>query len=252
MMEPSTTQSGEAVAETVPSASPPQKTTRRRLSKRSWAVVLLLVLLVIVAILLRGIHPFLAVNAPVEADVLVVEGWVADYAFEAASRKFSQGGYQMIYVTGGPMERGAPLSEYKTYAALGAAVLDVLQVPTNQLQAVPAPKVKRERTYISALALRDWFEKNEIQPQQINLMTIGVHARRSRLMFERAFGSSVEVGIICVEDENYDPNRWWAYSQGVRMVLGETVGYVYARLFFRVSAEAVPDTPTAEVDLISP
>ena len=40
------------------------------------------------------------------------------------------------------------------------------------------------------------------------------------------------MGIISVENREYDPKRWWKYSEGVREVIGEGVGYVYARFLF--------------------
>ena len=207
-----------------------------RLTRRGWAV-LLLCLLGCTAVFLRTIHPFLAVHDPVEADVLVVEGWVSDYALKAAAEESRRGDYPVVYVTGGPMERGAPLSEYGTYAALGAAVVVYFGVPTNQVQSVPAPRVRRDRTYASALALRDWFVQQGPPPAALNIVTIGPHARRSRLLYEKAFGKECRIGLINVADEDYDARRWWAYSHGVRSVMSETVSYLYARLFFRMSAD---------------
>jgi hypothetical protein len=193
-----------------------------------------------------GIYPFLAVNAPVSARVLVVEGWAADYAVKAAAREFNAGGYTMAYVTGGPMERGAPFSEYQTYAALGAAVLNYFGTPTHCIQAVAAPKVRRDRTYASALALKDWLAARGELPMALNVLTVGPHARRSRLLYEMAFGEDCQIGVIAVEPEDFDPDRWWAYSAGVRGILGETTAYLYARLLFRVSADRRVENETGE------
>ncbi len=203
-------------------------------------------LLLGVARLLYGIYPFFALSAPVPAEVLVVEGWAADYAIQAAVQEFNARGYAKVYVTGGPMDMGAPLSEYKTYAALGAAVLQYFGAPTNQVQAVPAPKVRRDRTYASALALKDWMEARGESPAALNVLTIGPHARRSRLLYEKAFGKGCRIGVISIEPEDFDPDRWWTYSAGVRSVLGETTSYLYARLLFRVSADRRPENGKGE------
>jgi len=205
-----------------------------------------LVTLFVAALFLRGIHPFLAVNRPAEAEVLVVEGWSADYAIAVAVREFSRGNYSVVYVTGGPLDRGAPLAEYKTYAALGAAVAVHFGAPTNRIQAVPAPRVQRDRTYASALALHDWLEAQDALPAALNLVTIGPHARRSHLLYEKAFGDDCEIGVIAVEDEGYDPLRWWAYSTGVRAIMSETAAYLYARVFFRISADRRAENETGE------
>lgn len=55
--------------------------------------------------------------------------------------------------TGGPIYSQLPCSDYKSYAALAAAVLRDLQVDAGRIVAVPAPDVKKDRTYVSALAL---------------------------------------------------------------------------------------------------
>lgn len=205
-------------------------------TRRGWLV---LGLMVVVGFLVcwRGSYPFLALNAPVKADVLVVEGWSADYGLEAAMTEFKRGGYQKLFVTGVPLERGAPLSEYKTYAELGAASVAHMGMLTNLVQAVPAPKVQRDRTYASAIALRSWFEAHDGVPARINVVTIGAHSRRSRLLYAKAFGNSCEIGMIAVPDEGFPANRWWAYSQGVRTVVDEGVAYLYVRLFFDWAAD---------------
>lgn len=215
------------------------------LTRRGWFMLLLLTL-GLIALCLRGIHPFLAVTKPVEADVLIVEGWDADYALRAAVQEFEVGEYDTVYVTGGPIQRGAPLSEYGTYAALGAAVMVHFGAPAHQVHAVPASKAQRDRTYASALALRDWLEEEGSTPQRMNLVTVGAHARRSRLLFNFAFAESAKIGVIAVDDEEYEPHRWWAYSKGVRTVISETAAYLYARGWFRASADWRPEKKSGE------
>jgi uncharacterized SAM-binding protein YcdF (DUF218 family) len=198
---------------------------------RGWLVVLLaLVMLSMVA--LKGVQPFLAVNAPRPNGVLVIEGWAPDVAMEAAARELRESNQEKIYVTGGPIEQGGPLAEYKTFAELGSAVLIKLGVSSNAVQAVPAPSVPQDRTYTSAVALRQWWEAHGLGPTNVNLITVGAHARRSRLMFEKALGEKVTVGVWALPVNDYDPEHWWRSSQGFRVVMGEALAYGYARVFF--------------------
>ena len=69
-----------------------------------------------------------------------------------------------------------------------------------------------------------------------DIVTQGPHARRSRLLYEKAFGGDVEVGVIATEDPKYDPAHWWRSSEGVREVMSEAIAYGYARLFFHPSS----------------
>jgi hypothetical protein len=84
----------------------------------------------------------------------------------------------------------------------------------------------------------------------INVLTEDAHARRTRLLYHKAFGKSVTVGIIGVANPDYDSTQWWRYSDGVREVIGESIAYIYARFFFYPSAspsdkEAAQAAPTS-------
>ena len=180
---------------------------------------------------IRGAYPFLAVNDPVDNGALVVEGWLPDYAFQEAITEFRRGHHSKIFVTGGPLESGAPLSEYSTFAELGAATLVRLGLDTNAVQAVPAPRVRLDRTYASAVALKNWLDPHGVAETNFNVISLGPHSRRSRLLFEKALGRDYKVGIIAVENQDYDAERWWASSAGVRTMTDEMIAYVYTRLF---------------------
>jgi uncharacterized SAM-binding protein YcdF (DUF218 family) len=203
---------------------------------RAWTIVLILIL-GLGWLGTRTIYPFLAVNDPQPGGLLVVEGWSSDYAFEAALQEFKRNHYDKICVTGGFLETGAVLSEYRTFAELGAAVLMKLGLGTNEVQAVPAPRVRRDRTYASALSLHRWLEQQSQPATHIHLFTEGAHARRSRLLFEKALGPGVKVSVTAVPIRDFDERHWWRSSAGVRGVIGETLAYLYARLLFRDSAE---------------
>ena len=186
----------------------------------------------------RNAAMFLAVNDPVPDGVLVMEGWSPDYAMQTAIAEFKRNPDHKLYVVGGPLQQGMPLSEYKTEAEIGAAILLRMGMSKEAVQAVPAPYVRKDRTYTAAVALQDWFRQHGGAPTAINLISLGAHARRSRLMFEKAFGAGTRVGVINVEDRDFDPRHWWASSQGVRTVLDEMIAYGYARFLFFPSGEA--------------
>ena len=206
------------------------------LSARGW-LLLILFALITGSALAVGLHPFLAVTHRVNADVLVVEGWVGEPAAQAGAEEFKTGSYQQVFTTGGPTLGGAGfVSDYDTYANLGAAMLRKAGVPAERIQKVPAHYNGRDRTYTSAIALRDWFREHNLSVRSINIITEDAHARRTRLLFEKALGKDVSVGIIAIRGEDYDPGHWWRCSAGVRDVIGEGIAYVYARVLFHPSA----------------
>ncbi|MGI2903736.1 YdcF family protein [Tolypothrix sp. VBCCA 56010] len=174
------------------------------------------------------LYPFLAVTSPIKADVLVVEGWVTDYAVEQAFTEFKSGSYREIFTTGGPVERGFYLAEYKTFAGIAAATLKKLGVQPEKVTVVPTPDVIKDRTHASAIALRQWLANSNLPIKSMNLLTSDAHTRRSWLIFQQVLAPKIKVGIIAAKPGNYNPNKWWVSSEGVRTVISEIIAYIYA------------------------
>jgi len=186
---------------------------------------------------IRSIQPFLALSEPTNGGTLVAEGWVPDYVLRAAVDEFQRHNYDGFYITGGPLDQGAPLSNYKTFAELAASVVISLGLESSLVDAVPAPDVQQDRSYASAVALKKWVAKQDRDVGKLTVISLGVHARRTRLLYQIAFGPGTEIGIIAVPSRGYEASRWWASSNGVRAVINETVAYLYARLLFRAPKE---------------
>jgi uncharacterized SAM-binding protein YcdF (DUF218 family) len=193
------------------------------------------VLLAIYAVVLN-VHPFLAVTHRVNAKILVVEGWIDEYALRAGADEFKTGDYEHIITTGGPVTgSGGYTNDYNTLASVGARRLKAAGVVDEFVQMVPSHVTGRERTYSSAVALRDWFHEHHIKVQNMNIVTETTHARRTWLLYQKAFGETATIGIIAVPNPDYDARHWWRYSEGVKGVGSEALAYVYARLFFHPS-----------------
>jgi hypothetical protein len=180
----------------------------------------------------RNIYPFLAVTEPSPGGVLVIEGWASDFAMTQAIEEFRRHPYATFLVTGGPIEKGAVFSEFKTYAEFGEATLERMGVALEQVHAVPAPHVDKDRTYVSALALKEWLQQRQLPTDNVNILSMGCHSRRSRLLFERAFGPDTKIGITALEEPGWLAKPWWQTSYGVRAVLNEVMAYFYARILF--------------------
>jgi uncharacterized SAM-binding protein YcdF (DUF218 family) len=217
------------------------------LSRRGW-LLFTLGALVAAYVVFSEVHPFLAVTHRVNTNVLVVEGWIPPYAIQASVEEFKTGSYQHIFTTGGPVEgNGGYINDYHTSASVGAAHLKKFGVPDYLVQMVPSRVIARERTYASAIALRDWFRDHNLAIHSFNVLTEDWHARRTQLLYQEAFGKKVTVGIIAVSNPDYNPKDWWRYSDGVREAIGESIAYIYARFFFYPSASP-SDKDAAQAD----
>jgi uncharacterized SAM-binding protein YcdF (DUF218 family) len=202
------------------------------ISARGWLVLFSTVAVLGLAFVFT-IHDFLAITERVPADVLVAEGWMNPYGIQGAVNEFKSGHYTKIYTTGGPENgTGVYVNDFQTSASIGADQVVRFGVAQDLVQMVPSHVNGRDRTYNSALALKQWFREHHLNVTALNVVTEDCHARRTRLLFQEAFGDSAKVGIVSVPNTDYDPKRWWHYSEGVRQIISETPSYLYAKFLF--------------------
>lgn len=185
---------------------------------------------------LRGIHPFLAPTAPVGGGMLVVEGWAGEPGIADAARRFATGRYERVIAAGGPIERDSPIALAHSWAEYAGQALARHGVPADRIDVVPAPASAQDRTFLSAVTVRDWLATHAPGVTQLDVITLGPHGRRSRRLYRLAFGDAVEVGVVSAAPANYDPARWWTTSEGAKSVLEESVGLAWSVCCFTPGA----------------
>jgi len=184
----------------------------------------------------RYTYRFLAIHQPVDSSVYVIEGWLSKRALRQMVEQLQMDGYDLVLTTGGPFSKQSYLADlyplFTTYAEIAAHVLKHEGIDPNKLVVISASAVQRDRTYHSTVFLRNWLEAEAPDVKALNVVTRGPHARRTRLLFERGLGADFEVGVIPITEPNYDPERWWVSSAGVKRVMTEAFAYLYAKFFF--------------------
>ena len=171
---------------------------------------------------------FLSPTRPISSEILVVEGWVGRDGLSEALTEFRRGGYRLVVTGGGPTGGDWRTSPWN-YAELAAEELKRLGMPPDQLLAAPARETEGQNTYPAACAVRQILEARGELPTAINVWTRGAHARRSRLVFSRVFGSKTRVGVIAWKPQAA-PANWWQSGDRARGFFEETIGYFYESL----------------------
>src|SRR4051812_8155731 len=88
---------------------------------------------------LTRLQPFLAIERPIGGEVLVVEGWIPDYAMREALAEFRSRPYALLITTGGPLPQGMPYSSFRTHAQLAADFFLQAGLYPDSIVAVPSP-----------------------------------------------------------------------------------------------------------------
>jgi uncharacterized SAM-binding protein YcdF (DUF218 family) len=172
---------------------------------------------------------FLSLTERRPAEILVVEGWIGATGLRGAAAEFSQGGYRYVVTTGGLADDRWNLQRWSYVDAAGRILMQA-GVPQDKILPAPSEHVERQRTYQTAVAARQALEARGIQPQALNVFTLGSHARRSRLVFAKVFGATTNVGVISWEPPGSLTERWWLSSERSEDMLKETVGYAFELL----------------------
>jgi hypothetical protein len=183
-------------------------------------------------IVIYSLYPFLAISRPVYGDLLIVEGWIPDYALKEACWFFQQHkNYEYLVVAVHTKE----CVEKSTFdSCRDAAIMKMADYGINKNLLIPItdPKaVRGSRTYKSALATQKTLKEIFGYEKSVDVFTHASHARETFVMFKKAFGKNVRVGIIAAEPRTYNAKFWWMSKTGVHNVLKGSVGYVYAELY---------------------
>ena len=196
-------------------------------------------------------YDLLAPNQPARgragdgARTLIVEGWLSRDEVQQAVRVLRGGHYQRVLTTGGPIDVELDAGGWHNFAQRAAASLRADASVTVPVIAVPAPASTQERSYLSAVMVRDWAQQSGLRLEAVDLFSAGVHARRSWLVYRMALGDEVEVGVLAAQPTDHDARRWWTGSTGVKTTLGETLSLAWTKCCFWPAPRGSPTVPPA-------
>jgi len=205
-----------------------QRRTIRCPTVLGWLVLLTLAAVPCLFWWFRG-ESFLSLTKRQPAEILVVEGWIGNKALKAAAVEFKQEGAGYIVTTGGLSNERWSEKRY-SYAEMARYELTRAGVPPDRIIAAPAVQVETQRTFEMAAAAWRTIQAKLPPSTAINVFTIGPHARRSRLVFSKVFGSGIEVGVISWSQSGRETEPWWHSSERADDFLKETVGYFFELL----------------------
>ena len=194
-------------------------------------IIITLVLLSSSVFILKNLAHYLAQQQSIKAPILIIEGWISDQALNEAIGHYKTAGYRIIITTGG-LIKTRNSTKHKTYADLAAAYLRKNSLNNCNIKSLPTPESAQNRTFLSAVIVRDWLQKQNIKTKQINIYSQGVHARRTKALYQMAFGEKYKIGINAAKTKVYKLDNWWKSSAGAKAVIIETIGLIWVKCCF--------------------
>ena len=101
-------------------------------------------------------------------------------------------------------------------------------IDSSLVTAVPASRVRINRTLTSALAFRGWLRVQDMNIKGINIVSMGPHSRRTWMTYNKVLGGRYKTGILTVP-YTYD-SRPASENRKVIKTLREGIVLLYYRL----------------------
>jgi len=191
---------------------------------------------------------FLSATQREAPDVLVVEGWIGLAGVAKAKIEFESGHYSKIVTVGSATNNRWGRKQWN-YAELAHDELVRLGLSPENIVVAAVPTLENQRTFASAIYAQRALSRAGIHPKSVNVFTLGVHARRSRLVFQKVFSSQVPVGCISWWPAAYGPESWWQSSERATDMIKESTGFFFelllnsARISNRDKSISLPAEP---------
>lgn len=193
-----------------------------------------IVMLALLSVYVVTIKDFLCLNRPVGAGILVIESWYEpDPTLRDAVTAIRTNRYQKVLCVA--------LRDDNQPSSATRAVRYLLEhgVDATLVHAIDAPPTVKHRTFATAIAARGWIEKELPGAKSVDVLTKSIHARKSYMLFRKAFQESVSVGVIAAQAEPFPRNYWWLSGRGIYLIVRNTAGCLAAIVFEPPADQAV-------------
>ncbi len=123
----------------------------------------------------------------------------------------------IVHHADGRTSKGRPNHAEALAAYLGNAGVDTTRIITLPTQLIEGGRTWSNATGFAARAHTDGIER-------VDVLSMGVHARRSHYLYQKACGSGVNVGVISIADPLCGRSNWWKHRNGWSTVMKELAG----------------------------
>ncbi len=114
-------------------------------------------------------------------------------------------------------------NNYSSFAELARNRLLSLGIDSSLVLAIPGKRVRINRTLTSVLAFRDWLKQSDIEVKGINIITMGAHARRTWMTYNKVLNKKYDIGIISLPDYI----NGYSHKRKFLKTFRETIGIIY-------------------------
>jgi hypothetical protein len=118
------------------------------------------------------------------------------------------------------------INDYDTHGELSRNIIIRNGINSSSVVAVTGGRANINRTIKSALAFRNWLKTYDDKSDEINIISMGIHSRRTLVTYKSILGKKVKIGIISLPESEKPGIRKLKYLD----ILTEVLNLVYYRI----------------------
>jgi hypothetical protein len=92
------------------------------------------------------------------------------------------------------------INDYESHPEIVRNKLIKSGIDSSKVIAVTGSKTRINRTLTGALAFRDWLMESGQNVRDVNIISMGIHARRTWMTYKKVLGKSYNIGIIALPE----------------------------------------------------
>ena len=196
-------------------------------------IILLSFLFFISLFIIPNIHAYLSFSKPINADILLVEGWISvDYAPKIL-KEYYRNHYSRIVVIGEtkPDIVNADKNDRYTNPVKLSKSLRSFSKNKIVINLVNARYVEKHQTLNYMVCFKNWLFRELPNAKSVNLFSASAHSRKSFLLLRRVLPASIKLGVISAAPITYNAKYWWLSKRGIWVVFKNSIAYIYAFAF---------------------
>lgn len=117
-------------------------------------------------------------------------------------------------------------NDYKSHPEIIRNKLIASGIDPYKIIAVTGKKTNINRTLTGALAFRNWLKASGQKVTGVNIITMGIHARRTWITYKELLGKSYKIGIISLPDIENQTSK--------RSIFLETITEILDLMYYRI------------------
>ncbi len=109
--------------------------------------------------------------------------------------------------------------------------LKALNVKAKSYRTVSFRFARENQTLAAADSFRKWIATTRLR--NFNIVSGGIHSRRSLVTYEKDFGDDYNIGVINLESARYNKRNWWKSPGGWLAISDELFSYIVNRIVIK-------------------